>query len=249
MKARLQLPILRLFNNQDEPAGLLVAAGLLLLLTGILGCLCTCRTEPGRCTLPRFLLFVFWPTFTVLLLAISALALSRGDPFELVRKLDGDGNGGGGDNGGGGGMPPPTLLPPPPSFPPARSEGAPQAPPPLPSLPSLAPQPLPLSPPSFPPPRAPGKIGQLVSLTTGGSAVIVFFLAIMLLVQCCMCWCASRNQRAPPKPSAAAALALATSGSAAQLSAAPTRPARRASIVELALAKSSKALVDGETSL
>ena len=63
-------------STQDEPSGLLVASALCLLLTGSLGCLCTCRTESGLCSLPRFLLFAFWPTFTSLWLAIAALSVS-----------------------------------------------------------------------------------------------------------------------------------------------------------------------------
>ena len=47
-----------------------------LLLTGCFGCVCTCRTEPGLCSLPRFLLFTFWPTFLALWLAGAALATS-----------------------------------------------------------------------------------------------------------------------------------------------------------------------------
>lgn len=63
-------------RTQDEPAGLLVASAVCLLLTGSLGCFCTCRTEPGLCSLPRFLLFAFWPTFTSLWLAVAALSIS-----------------------------------------------------------------------------------------------------------------------------------------------------------------------------
>lgn len=47
-----------------------------MLLTGSLGCFCTCRTESGLCSLPRFLLFAFWPTFTSLWLAIAGLSVS-----------------------------------------------------------------------------------------------------------------------------------------------------------------------------
>ena len=63
-------------RTQDEPSGLLVASAVCLLLTGSLGCFCTCRTEPGLCSLPRFLLFAFWPTFTSLWLAVAALSVS-----------------------------------------------------------------------------------------------------------------------------------------------------------------------------
>ena len=66
----------RFWRTQDEPSGLLVASAVCLLLTGSLGCFCTCRTEAGSCSLPRFLLFAFWPTFTSLWLAIAALSVS-----------------------------------------------------------------------------------------------------------------------------------------------------------------------------
>ena len=75
-EAWLRSPILWLRATQDEPTGLLVASSVCLLLTGSLGCFCTCRTESGLCSLPRFLLFAFWPTFTSLWLAIAGLSVS-----------------------------------------------------------------------------------------------------------------------------------------------------------------------------
>ena len=77
-------------------------------------------------------------------------------------------------------------------------------------------------------------IDQIISFVQGACATIITPLSIVLLVQCCMC-CRSRLHRAPPKPTAAAALVLTTI--APQLSDSPSRPARSASIVQLALAR------------
>ena len=80
---------------------------------------------------------------------------------------------------------------------------------------------------------------QIISFVQGACATIITPLAIVLLVQCCMC-CRSRLQRAPPKPAAAAALVLTTI--APQLSDDSPSLDRKASIVQLALARSSTSL-------
>jgi len=80
---------------------------------------------------------------------------------------------------------------------------------------------------------------QIISFVQGACATIITPLAIVLLVQCCMC-CRSRLQRAPPKPAAAVALVLTTI--APQLSDDSPSLDRKASIVQLALARSSTSL-------
>ena len=60
VSAILTLPIYALYMGGHEPPMLLVGSSLCLILTGFFGCICTCRSEPGVCTLPRFLLFTFW---------------------------------------------------------------------------------------------------------------------------------------------------------------------------------------------
>ena len=88
--AILTLPIYLFYMGHNEPPVLLVGSSLLLVLTGLFGCICTCRSEPGLCTLPRFLLFTFWPTFAAFWLSVFSLHLSDELEVKWQRGFDND---------------------------------------------------------------------------------------------------------------------------------------------------------------